>query len=483
MNEKMIFNSEARGGAQRPDYRAEIAGLLRGGLTPKPLKERILSYHENDIAAALELLSREERRRLYGILDAASLAGVLAYSGRLDEYMEELSVRKQVDVLSLLEAATAAECLQRMEKGRRNTLTELMDKEVREEILLLSSFDEDEIGSKMSTNFISIPAGSTVRQAMRTLIGQAEEHDNISTLYVVGEDEVLVGAIELKKLIIAREHTALEDITIYHKLACRDIPRTSYPYVYAGEPVDECLERVKDYSEDSIPVLDGENRLRGVLTSQELARLLDDVLGEDYARLAGLSAEEDLQEPLKRSIGKRLPWLVILLGLGLLVSSVVGLFEPVVAQLAVVVSFQSLILDMSGNVGTQSLAVTIRVLMDEQVSRGQKRFLVRKEARVGLVNGLILGGLSTALVGAYLVVFKGQAPVFAFSVSLCTGLALLASIVLSSLSGTVIPILFKRLNVDPAVASGPLITTVNDLIAVVSFYGLVWVFLINLLGF
>ena len=472
MNEKMVFKREAPGAAQRPDYRAEIAALLQSTLTPKPLKERILSYHENDVAAALELLSREERKRLYGILDAASLAGVLAYSGRLEEYIEELSVRKQVDILSLLEAATAAECLQQMERGRRNTLTELMERETREEILLLSSFDEDEIGSKMSTNFISIPAGSTVRQAMRALIDQAEVHDNISTLYVVGEDEVLVGAIELKKLIIAREHTALEDIT-----------RTSYPYVYAGEPVDECLERIKEYSEDSIPVLDRESRLRGVLTSQELARLLDDVLGDDYAKLAGLSAEEDLQEPLRRSIATRLPWLVVLLGLGLAVSGVVGLFEPVVARLAIVVSFQSLILDMSGNVGTQSLAVTIRVLMDEQVGRGQKRFLVRKEARVGLVNGLILGGLSTVLVGAYLVVFKGKAPAFAFSISLCTGLALVASVLLSSLCGTVIPILFKRLNVDPAVASGPLITTVNDLIAVVSFYGLVWIFLINLLHF
>lgn len=472
MNEKMVFHSEALGAAQRPDYRAEIAALLRGSLTPKPLKERILSYHENDAAAALELLSREERKRLYGVLDAASLAGILEYSGRLGAYIEELSVRKQVDVLSELEAAMAAECLQQMEKDRRNTLIELMETETREEILLLSSFDEDEIGSKMSTSFIAIPAGSTVRQAMRTLVSQAEACGNISTLYVVGDDEVLVGAIELKKLIIAREHTALEDIT-----------RTSYPYVYAGEPVDECLERIKDYSEDSVPVLDGENRLRGVLTSQELTRLLDDTLGDDYAKLAGLSAEEDLREPLKKSIGKRLPWLVILLGLGLVVSSVVGLFEHVAAQLAIVVSFQSLVLDMSGNVGTQSLAVTIRVLMDKQVSKRQKRFLVRKEARVGLVNGLILGALSTAFVGAYLTFLKGQAPLFAFSVSLCTGLALLVSIVLSSLSGTVIPILFKRLNVDPAVASGPLITTVNDLIAVVSFYGLIWVFLINLLRF
>ena len=466
MHEKMVLTAAVR----RPDYRTEIAALLRGTLTPKPMRERLLAYHENDIAAAMELLSREERNRLYGILDAGALAGVLEYSGRLDEYMEELSVRKQVDVLSQLEAATAAEVLQRMEKTRRNTLVELLDREVREEVLLLSSFGEDEIGSKMSTNFISIPAGSGVRGAMKCLIQQAEEHDNISTLYVVEEDGVLVGAIELKKLIVAREHTPLEAIT-----------RTSYPYVYAGEEVDACLERIKDYSEDSIPVLDGENRLRGVLTSQELAKLVDDALGEDYARLAGLSAEEDLREPLGRSIGKRLPWLVVLLGLGLAVSGVVGLFEPVVARLAIVVSFQSLILDMSGNVGTQSLAVTIRVLMDEAVGREQKWFLVRKEARVGLVNGLILGVLSTTLVGAYLALLKGQAPLLACSVALCTGLALLCSILLSSLAGTVIPMAFQRLRVDPAVASGPLITTVNDLIAVVSYYGLVWVFLTRVL--
>ena len=130
---------------------------------------------------------------------------------------------------------------------------------------------------------------------------------------------------------------------------------------------------------------------------------------------------------------------------------------------------------------SQSLAVTIRVLMDEAVGREQKWFLVRKEARVGLANGLILGVLSTTLVGAYLALLKGQAPLLACSVALCTGLALLCSILLSSLAGTVIPMAFQRLRVDPAVASGPLITTVNDLIAVVSYYGLVWVFLTRVL--
>ena len=201
------------------------------------------------------------------------------------------------------------------------------------------------------------------------------------------------------------------------------------------------------------------------------------------AKLAGLTAEEDLREPLKKSVVKRLPWLVILLGLGMVVSGVVGLFEYVVANLALVVCFQSLVLDMAGNVGTQSLAVTIRVLMDEQVSGSQKLCLVGKEARVGLVNGGILGILSFVLIGLYLLAFKGQTAAVAFSVSFCTGAALLVSMLLSSVAGTVIPIVFKKLKIDPAVASGPLISTVNDLVAVVTYYGLAWILLLRVMHF
>ena len=114
-------------------------------------------------------------------------------------------------------------------------------------------------------------------------------------------------------------------------------------------------------------------------------------MGEDYAKFAGLTAEEDLKEPLKESIKKRLPWLLILLGLGMVVSSVVGVFEQVVSQLTIIMCFQSLILDMAGNVGTQSLAVTIRVLMDESLTGKQKLELVWKEMRIGFSNGVIFG--------------------------------------------------------------------------------------------
>ncbi len=453
-----------------PDYKQEIAETFRSNLTPKIKQERLLAYHERDIAAALEILSLKERKRLYHILNAETLAGILEYAENQSTYMSEIGMQKRIAVLSQFEITEMAEYIRTMDKADRITILELLGDDLKAQVVLLNSFGEDEIGSKMTTNYIVIHSDITVKQAMHELIEQAADNDNISTIYVLDENEMLFGAIDLKDLIIAREGTKLETIVM-----------TSYPYVYANEQIDDCLGRIKDYSEDSIPVLDSDNKLIGVLTSQDIMELIDDELGEDYARLAGLSAEEDLNEPLKRSIGKRLPWLIILLGLGMVVSSVVGIFENVVAQLPLIIAFQSLILDMAGNVGTQSLAVTIRVLMDEKISGKQKLLLIAKESRVGFVNGFILGILSFVFIGIYLYALKSQSSAMAFSISACTGIALLLAMILSSLSGTIIPLMFKKLKVDPAVASGPLITTINDLVAVVTYYGLAWVLMLNIL--
>ena len=165
----------------------------------------------------------------------------------------------------------------------------------------------------------------------------------------------------------------------------------------------------------------------------------------------------------------------------MVVSSVVGMFEHVVTELPIIMCFQSLILDMAGNVGTQSLAVTIRVLMDESLTGKQKAELVVKEMKIGFCNGGLLGLLSFVCIGLYIYLFKGKSLLFAYAVSGCIGAALLLAMVISSAVGTCIPLFFKKVNIDPAVASGPLITTVNDLVAVVAYYGLSWIFLIQML--
>ena len=309
-----------------------------------------------------------------------------------------------------------------------------------------------------------------LQQAMSALIQQASENDNISTLFVSDQNGVFCGAIDLKELIIARPDTEFSSLI-----------RTSYPYVYGHESIDDCIEQLKDYSEDLIPVLDNQNRLLGAITAQSIIQVVDDEMGEDYAMLAGLTAEEDLAEPLGQSMKKRLPWLFVLLALGLVVSSVVGVFEQVVSQLPLIMSFQSLILDMAGNVGTQSLAVTIRVLMDENLTARQKFGLVVKEMRIGFANGLLLGAASFGAIGLFIWVVKGKGLWASFAISGCIGVSLLLAMVISSAVGTLIPLFFKKIHVDPAVASGPLITTVNDLVAVVSYYGLSWILLLQVM--
>ena len=195
--------------------------------------------------------------------------------------------------------------------------------------------------------------------------------------------------------------------------------------------------------------------------------IVDDEMGDDYAKLAGLTAEEDLNETTRESIRKRLPWLVILLFLGMVVSAVVGVFESVVAVLPIVMCFQSLILDMAGNVGTQSLTVTIRVLMDENLTTGQKVKLIFKEMKIGFFNGVILTVMALLFLRAYIHLFKGFSLGYSMMISACVGVSLVGAMVVSSLVGTLTPIFFKKVGVDPAVASGPLITTINDLVAIV----------------
>lgn len=456
----------------KPDYAAEITRIVKSPASPNVMRERLEDYHEKDIAEVLPTLTPAERKKLYRILDADMLANILE---RLENdeavgFLSEMDLSKAARTIESMETDAATAILSGLDRKKKSDLLECMDETSKKELALMQTFDDDEIGSKMTTNYVSVRDNLTVKQAMSSLIEQAAENDNISTLFVRDSNDVFCGAIDLKELIIARPETD------FHSLIM-----TSYPYVYGHEDIDDCLELLKDYSEDLIPVLDNNNHLLGVITSQNMVQVVDDEMGEDYARLAGLTAEEDLTEPLRQSMQKRLPWLFVLLGLGLLVSTVVGAFEQVVSQLTLIMCFQSLVLDMAGNVGTQSLAVTIRVLMDENLTFRQKFGLVVKEVRIGSANGLLLGLASFVLIGLYIWLFRGRDLMTAFAVSGCIGLALLVAMAISSAVGTLIPLFFKKINIDPAVASGPLITTVNDLVAVVTYYGLSWLLLLQIM--
>lgn len=373
-------------------YVEELIEIIRAGLSREDLVDWLFDYHDNDIADALELLTPEERKRLYSALGAERVAEIFAYLDDGDVYLKELSLKQQAKVISEMDSDDAVDILEEVDDDTKCKILGMLDKEASEDVQLLLSYDEDEIGSYMTTNFILIHNDLTVREAMRELVKQAGENDNISTIYVVDRAEQYYGAIEPQDLIIAREHTELEDL----------ISR-SYPYVVDHEKISECIEKIKDYAEDSIPVLLEDRSIGGIITTQDIVEIVDDEMGDDYAKLAGLTAEEDLNETTRESIRKRLPWLVIL---------------------------------------------TVMALL---------------------------------FLGAYIHLFKGFSLGYSMMISACVGVSLVGAMVVSGLVGTLTPIFFKKVGVDPAVASGPLITTINDLVAIVVYYGLVAVVLIDII--
>ena len=457
---------------QKKNYVQEILDIIHSGLPQAELAEKLSDYHENDLADALADLTAEERRKLYAILGVEQVAEIFSYLDDAEPYLKELPPEEAAQVVSHMDSDDAVDALDDLEEEDKEKIVHQMDKvdkDAADDVKLLLSYDEDEIGSCMTTNYICIRKDMTIRQAMSELVKQAGENDNISTLYVVDENERFYGAIDLKDLIVARADDSLE------KLIAR-----SYPYVTDHEKISDSIDRIVDYAERSLPVLNESGKLLGIITSADVVELVNDQMGDDYAKLGGLTSEEDLNEGVFQSVKKRLPWLVALLFLGMLVSSVVGAFESVVAVLPIVICFQSMVLDMAGNVGTQSLAVTIRVLVDENLTTSKKLHLLFKEMRVGLVNGALLAMMALGFLGVYIHFFKAYAWGQAFLLSGCVGISLIVAMVISSLVGTVIPMLFHKIHIDPAVASGPLITTINDLVAVVVYYGLAMIVLIEM---
>ncbi len=453
-------------------YGSQILNVIRSNADGNEIKTQLQEFHANDIAGVFEELTAEERDRLLKILGAELISEIVSYLDDAGEYLSEIATNDAAEIIEQMDADDAVEVLDDLDDERKSEIINLIeDAEIKKDIKLIDSYEDDEFGSRMSTNFICVKRNQTIKEAMKALVSEAAENDNIYTIFAVNEDNSFYGAIDLKELIVARSSVSLES------LICN-----TFPFVYDKDIISENIERLRGYSEHIIPVVSAETqKMLGVITSTDIAELIDEELGDDYAKLAAMTAEQERDEPLFISMKKRVPWLIALLFMGLIVSAVVGAFENVVAALPMIVSFQSLILGMAGNAGTQSLAVTIRKLNDkDNNSLTAQIFTILKEMRVALLNGTVLGLISFATVSGFLFVTTSYGAIFILTAAGCVGLAMCFAMAISGLTGAAIPISLYRLGVDPAVASGPLITTVNDLVAVISYYGLAWLLIVNI---
>lgn len=459
------------------NYQEEIKEILGSNLSEDEKREKLLQYHESDIAEVIDEMDEDERKEIFRILGTEASGDVLLHTEDIGDVISDLKPDQAADIIEQMDVDDAIDVLEELEDDQKEQIVSLMDKEAVEDIKDITKYDDDMIGSEMTNNFITISMSDTIKSAMKKVIEQAAENSNVTNIYVVDKEEHLIGVIELRDLIIARSGTDIESIM-----------KTNYPSFLATTKIEDCIEDLKEYKMDTYPIVDEKNVLIGVITQDDVTEISDAEMQEDYARLAGLTQEEEQGESVFESVKKRIPWLLILLVLGLIQSFTMSGFEAIVAALPIIVFFQTIVLDMAGNSGTQSLAVTIRLISTNEISRKHVIKAILKELRVGLINGLILGVLSFGFVLLYLYITKngiiqtvdesGQRVTAVFDWfnavkgAGIVGIALLAGMTVSSLIGTIMPLFFMKIHVDPAVASGPFITTINDITALLIYYGL-----------
>lgn len=452
----------------------EIVSIIQSDLSNEAIKSALEMYHDKDIADSFASLTGEELEKLYHILDKQRMSDIFSYLDDPEIYINEMNHEQVADLIELMDADDAVDILDELPEEDRANIIDLLDEEAGEDIKLIASYEEGTIGSMMTTNFISVPHTYTIAKTMKHVIEEAPINDNIFTIFALNEDGTYHGSIDLKALIIARKDDELEKII-----------KTTYPVLYAHETIEDKIQEIRDYALNILPVLNEKNELVGVITSDDLVDAVEEQISEDYAKLAGLSSEEDIVEPTLTSVKKRMPWLIILLLFDVLISMLISGFEKVIIVLPMLVFFQSLILDMAGNVGTQSLGVAIRVLSEEELNRKLALRLLFKELKIGFANGLILSVTAFAVVFLFSLITKstiiiGEAYsiILALKASGVVSLALFIALIVSSLVGSLMPIIFIKLKVDPAVASGPFITTINDVVSVFVYYGLA-IFMFN----
>lgn len=450
------------------NYVEELKKILTSTLSDEEKKAELLQYHENDIADMLDELDDEQRDELHRILGDEIFGEVLLYTENIEEQISSMEPEEAADVIEKMDADDAIDVLEELKEEDRNEIVHLMEPEAQEDIQDILKYDDDQIGSKMTNNYISILVTNSVKTAMKRVVAEAADNDNVSNIYVVDIQDKLVGVIELRDLIIAREGIDLGTIV-----------KQNYPFFKATDKVEDCLVSMREYALPSYPVLDESGKLIGAITHDDVQEVMDDEMGEDYAKLGGLTQEEDLDESPFSSVKKRIPWLSVLLILDLVISFSMANFEEVVAVLTIIAFFQTLVLDMAGNAGTQSLSVTLRMISTNDVTGKKITKTIFKEFFTGVLNGVILASISFGFVMLYLFIFKkgiikGESYdiIDALTASGIVGFSLLAAMTVSSLFGSIIPIIFYKLKIDPAVASGPFITTINDVTALLIYYGL-----------
>ncbi|MBL8057043.1 MAG: magnesium transporter [Anaerolineales bacterium] len=420
----------------------------------------LANLHPADRAEAFSDLPRDEQEELFPRLDPEDAAELLEEleDDEAAEAAGSLPTGALADVLDEMEPDAAADILGDLPPEQAKAALAEMGAEQAEDVRPLLAHADDTAGGLMTPEFFALRRQMTARQAIEFLRGQALDRDAPYYLYVVDRDDHLIGVVGLRDLIVAAPEALIESIM---RPDVRSVP--------VGTDQEDVAQLMKKYGWLALPVVDAQGRLVGVIKHNDIVYVIEEEATEDLYRLANVSdGDLSVWSPVRLSVSRRLPWLVVNLGTAFLAASVVSLFEATIAKVALLAVFQSIVAGQGGNAGTQTLAMMVRGIALGEIELRDVGSALLREVGIGLIHGAIIG-VAVAL-GAWL--WKGI-PVL----GLIIGLAMLGNMVAAGLAGTLVPLTLKAFKLDPALASAVLVTTVTDCVGFGLFLGLSTLFL------
>ena len=367
------------------------------------------------------------------------------------------SKNRQAQIISEMSSDELVDLLGTLDEDEQNEIITNMNTEEVEEVKTLLSYDPESAGGIMATEFISIKETDTVNETINYLRTMAPDSETPYYIYVVDDLDVLKGVVPLRQIIVSTPDTLIKDIMIENII--------SAPVDMDQEEVSHIFEK---YGFMAIPVVDHNGEILGIITVDDVMEIMKEEYTEDMFRLAGLDEEEKVAGTVIGAIKSRLPWLLVNLVTATLAAKTVSLFENTIAQIVALATFMPMVAGMGGNAGSQTLTLIIRGIAIGEISYENQADILKKEIAIGIINGLCLG-LVVGVLGYFWV--------GSLSFGFVIGTAMLLNLIVATISGYLVPILLKKVGIDPALASAVFVTTVTDVLGFFFFLGLATVML------
>lgn len=425
----------------------------------KSLKKLLDEIRAADVADLIEHLKPDERLFIFKLLEPEGAGEVLVEmeSPVQEGILKGLDNQEISEIVQELDSDDAADLVGDLPAERAKEVIETVDDDVSEELEKLLPYPEDTAGGIMALEFVAVKADATLQDAIESIREKKEEVENLYYLWAIDDFGRLVGMVSLKDILLEPPSRKVSEIMNPEVIS-----------VVALADQEEVIFLVKKYDLVSLPVVDEHHRLVGRITHDDIIDVIEEEVDEDISLMAGVIDEEMAEESSFKISKARLPWLVMGLFGGILAAVVINQFEASLEEILALSFFFPVIMAMGGNTGTQAATVVVRGLATGDVSLVNAGTRLLREMRVALINGLICGGLLGLIVGTWL---------SDTGLGLTVGLALILIVISSGFIGAAVPMALKRLNIDPALGTGPFVTTSNDILSLFIYLGLVTLFL------